>query len=553
MAGMTVILPSVPVDCRPSTRNRFLDRLLRPSGLMASTLLCLLAVSAPGAATDQRPKRPPAPSLNARLDQILRASDASRGFWGIEVAELPSGRILFNLNAQHLFHPASNMKLFTTSAALEKLGPGFVFRTTVESDSGPPAQGIVPRLYLVGRGDPTLCGDELPPASASQAGNHTCTALEDMAAQVRAHGVIEVTGPLLADESYFDFEPYTHGWTAEDLEWGYGATVSALAFNSDALVLRIKPGLKLGDPAQVSLDPLPDYYQINNGLGTAASGSESHLFVERALDSTRLDVWGQIPLGSGEADEHVAIAHPAELVGELFRKALGDSGTMVKGGVEVRQVTQLEAALARRTATQAPPRVVLAEHDSQPLREIVKLTNKDSRNLYAELLLRTLGRQVKQGGSLDDGLHVLNDFVQQVGAKPGETVFADGSGLSRDDLVTPETVVKLLVHMAGGPSFDDFLDSLPVAGVNGTLADRFKGTRLKGRIHAKTGTLEGVNALSGYMDLPSGKRLAFSIIGNSHPLEDAQAEATLDQIATTVYDWFSRGKALIPGSRRGGN
>jgi D-alanyl-D-alanine carboxypeptidase/D-alanyl-D-alanine-endopeptidase (penicillin-binding protein 4) len=119
--------------------------------------------------------------------------------------------------------------------------------------------------------------------------------------------------------------------------------------------------------------------------------------------------------------------------------------------------------------------------------------------------------------------------------------------------VTPETVVKLLVHMAGGPSFDDFLDSLPVAGVNGTLADRFKGTRLKGRIHAKTGTLEGVNALSGYMDLPSGKRLAFSIIGNSHPLEDAQAEATLDQIATTVYDWFSRGKALIPGSRRGGN
>jgi serine-type D-Ala-D-Ala carboxypeptidase/endopeptidase (penicillin-binding protein 4) len=509
--------------------------------ILSFLALALISAETLGVAAAQPAKRRPAPSLNARLDQILRSSDASRGFWGVEVAELPSGRILFDRDAQHLFHPASNMKLFTTSAALEKLGPSFVFRTTVESDSGPPAQGIVPSLYLVGRGDPTLCGEVLPPpANPSQAANRACTALEDLAAQVRAHGVIEVAGSLVADESYFDFEPYLHGWTAEDLEWGYGATVSALTFNSNALLLRIKPGLKPGDPAQITLDPLPDYYQIKNGLVTSASGSGSHLFLERALDSTRLDVWGQIPLGSGEADEHVAIAHPAELVGELFSKALEDSGTIVKGGVKVNQVTQLDAASARRAPTQASPRLVLAEHQSQPLREIAKLTNKESMNLYAEMLLRTLGRQVKQRGGLEDGLDVLNEFAQQIGARPGETVFADGSGLSRDDLVTPETLVKLLIHMASGPSFDVFRDSLPVAGVDGTLADRFKGTRLKGRIYAKTGTLEGVNALSGYMDLPSGKRLAFSIIGNSHPLEEAQAETTLDHIAMAIYDWFSR-------------
>jgi D-alanyl-D-alanine carboxypeptidase/D-alanyl-D-alanine-endopeptidase (penicillin-binding protein 4) len=518
-----------------------------------SVLVLVLSCAAMPSVAAESAKHHPAPSLNARLDQILRPSAAFRGYWGIEVAELPTGKVLFNRDAKHLFHPASNMKLFTTAAALEKLGPSFVFRTTVESDSGPPAAGIVPSLFLVGRGDPTLCGDVLAqPAKPGQTGNRPCTALEDLAAQVRAHGVIEVTGALVADESYFDFEPYIHGWTAEDLEWGYGATVSALAFNSNALLLRIKPGLKVGDPAQVSLDPLPDYYQINNALVTSASGSESHLLIERLLDSTRLDVWGQIALGSGEADEHVAIAHPAQLVGELFRKTLEDAGTVVKGGVQVRQVTPLEAALALRAPAQATPRLVLAEHDAQPLREIVKLTNKESRNLYAEMLLRTLGRQVKQGGSLGDGLEVLNEFVQQVGAKPGETVFADGSGLSRDDLVTPETVVTLLVHMTGAPTFDAFLDSLPVAGVDGTLADRFKAKRLKGRIHAKTGTLEGANALSGYMDLPSGRRLAFSIIGNSYPLEEAPAEATLDQIATTVYDWFSRGKTLVRDSRRAG-
>ena len=548
---MNLLSVCAAFDFRLSTLDLALKRRTRFLPFLALSLIC---VAAPGVSADQRAKQRPAPSLNARLDQILRSSAASRGFWGIEVAELPTGKVLFNRDAQHLFHPASNMKLFTTAAALEKLGPSFVFRTTVESDSGPPAAGIVPSLYLVGRGDPTFCADLLaPPAKPAQTGNRTCTALEDMAAQVRAHGVIEVTGPLVADESYFDFEPYTHGWTAEDLERGYGATVSALAFNSNALLLRIKPGLKVGDPAQISLDPLPDYYQINNAVVTTASGGENHLLVERLLDSARLDVWGQIPLGSGEADEHVAIAHPAQLVGELFRKTLEDAGTVVKGGVQIRQVTRLEAALAVRTPAQATTRLILAEHDSQPLREIVKLTNKESRNLYAEMLLRTLGRQVKHGAGLDDGLDALNEFVQQVGAKPGETVFADGSGLSRDDLVTPETVVTLLVHMTSAPSFDVFLDSLPVAGVDGTLTDRFKAKRLKGRIHAKTGTLEGVNALSGYMDLPSGKRLAFSIIGNSHPLEEAPAEATLDQIATTVYDWFSRRKKLAPDSRPAGN
>jgi len=431
------------------------------------------------------------------------------------------------------------MKLFSTAAALAKLGPDFVFRTTVESDSAPDTQGRIQNLSLVGRGDPTFCGDVPPPADSGQSKSYQCIALEDMAAQVRARGVIEVSGPLVADDTYFDFEPYVHGWAAEDLVWGYGATVSALAFNSNALRLRIKPGLKLGDLAQVELYPLANYYQLENNLVTAATRSEGRVFVERLRDPMRLDVWGQIPLNGGETDERVAIARPAELIGQLFRQALQDSGTMVKGDVQVRQVSRLEAASAAGAPREASPRVVLAEHDSQPLREIVKLTNKDSRNFHAEMLLRTLARQMKQRGGLDDALGVLDEFAQQVAAQPDETVFADGSGLSRDDLVTPETTLKLLVHMASGPFSDPFVDSLPVAGVDGTLAERFKGTRLQGRIHAKTGTLEGVNALSGYMDLPSGKRLAFSIMGNSHPLKETRAEAALDQIATAVYDWFS--------------
>src|SRR5271157_2593805 len=160
MASMNLLSACPAFDFRLSTLDLALKRRTRFLPFLALSLIC---VATPGVAADQRAKQRPAPWLNARLDQILRSSAASRGFWGIEVAELPTGKVLFNRDAQHLFHPASNMKLFTTAAALEKLGPSFVFRTTVESDSGAPAAGIVPSLYLVGRGDPTFCADVLAP------------------------------------------------------------------------------------------------------------------------------------------------------------------------------------------------------------------------------------------------------------------------------------------------------------------------------------------------------------------------------------------------------
>jgi D-alanyl-D-alanine carboxypeptidase/D-alanyl-D-alanine-endopeptidase (penicillin-binding protein 4) len=551
LAAMDFFLPTFTLDCRLSTVDRSFGvlqvqvrkRLARLLAILVFGLVCV-AMPAPFLPAANRPtKQHGAPALNRRLDEILRTSAATRGFWGIEVAELPSGRILFSRDAQHLFHPASNMKLFTTAAGLEKLGPEFVFRTTVESDSGPDAQGRTQNLYLVGRGDPSFCDDVSPSLrNPAVAKSNPCPALQKLAEQLRARGVLEVSGPLVADDSYFLWEPYIHGWAAEDLLWGYGATVSALALNSNALHLRIKPGLKAGDRAQVWLDPLADYYQLNNSLETSGAGTEEHLEVERELDSMRLDVWGQIPLDAGETSERVAIAHPPQLVGELFLQALGDAGIVVKGGVQVSHVTRLEAAKAGQTSPQLSSRVVLAEHDSPPLRAIVKATDKESRNFYAEMLLRTLAREVKHRGGIEDSLEVLSEYARQIGAEQGETVFADGSGLSRDDLVTPDTLVKLLIHMASGPAFEVFLDALPVAGVDGTLAGRFKGTRLEGRIHAKTGTLEQVNALSGYMDLPSGKRLVFSIIGNSHSLKEHQGAATIDQIALAVYDWSSRRK-----------
>jgi D-alanyl-D-alanine carboxypeptidase/D-alanyl-D-alanine-endopeptidase (penicillin-binding protein 4) len=492
--------------------------------------------AAPAAAPPQARRKS---ALDRRIDNILESSDARRGWWGIQVVELASGRSLYERDANHLFIPASNMKMFTTAAALEKLGPDYVFHTTVESDAAPDAQGHVGNLYLMGRGDPNL-GARTFPYTYHGPQQPADKFLQDLADQVKAQGVREVTGTLIADDSYFVWEPFAPNWAADDLEWGYGAPVTALAFNDNLLTLHVKPAAIAGDRASVRMDPVADYFQLKNRVMTSAAGTGNKYSVERLPGSMQLDVWGQIPVDAGEDTDTVAIANPPRLVAELFRSALETRGIAVKEQVEVRNSTRLEAASSLELLSKPLPRLVLAEHDSPPLREAIKVVNKESENLHAEMLLRTLGRVQTNRGSVAGGLEVVNAFAaQQVGILPGETYFSDGSGLSREDLVAPHATVKLLLYMARSTHFQAYFDSLPVSGIDGTLAHRLLTDDVKGKIHAKTGSVEHVNTLSGYMDLPSGKRLVFSIMANNHPLANKEGQETLDAIAVEIYKQFA--------------
>jgi serine-type D-Ala-D-Ala carboxypeptidase/endopeptidase (penicillin-binding protein 4) len=487
--------------------------------------------------------------LSIRIERILRRSEARRGFWGIVVARASDGRVLYARNAEHLFQPASNMKLFTTAAALEKLGPDFVFRTTVESASPPDAEGRVGNLILVGRGDPNLSGRVLPYQYNSEPATPADAALRDLAAQVAARGVRQVTGDIVADDRYFLYEPISHDWAADDLQWGYGAPVTALAFNDNSLYFHALPGAKQGDAAKVWLDPVPDYYRLNNRLETSSPGTDAEIFVERLPWSMDLDVWGEIPAGAPQTDDTVAIADPPRLAAELFKQALEARGVSVQGKVKVLELTRVQAAGRVDPFAVSGTRTVLAERKSVPLREEIQVINKVSQNLHAEMLLRTLGREVKNYGSLTVGLQLLDEFVQDIGIQPGETYFADGSGLSPQDLVSPGALVKLLVYMAHSSNRDVYFDSLPVAGVDGTLAERFQFSSAAGKIHAKTGTLTHVNTLSGYMQLPSGRRLAFSILADNHDQTSAETLKTLDAIAETIYDAYGGRRRRAPVRR----
>lgn len=478
--------------------------------------------------------------LDKNIDKILDARDARRGSWGIEVMELKRGKLLYDRDASHLFIPASNMKMFTTAAALEKLGPEYTERTTVESDAAPDAQGRVWNLYLVGRGDPNL-GPRTFPYTYHGRAQPADRFLQGLADQVKAHGVREVVDQIVADDSYFIDEPFAPNWAVDDLQWGYGAPVTALAFNDNSLTLEVKPGAKVGAPASVRLSPISDYYLVNNHVVTSSAGTEKNYHLERRPGSMELDVWGQVPIDGGDDEDTISIAHPPRLLAEEFRAALRARGIAVAGAIEVRRLTPIAAAAGTVPLPPESPRVVLAEHSSPPLSEAIKVINKESENLHAEMLLRTLGRAVNQRGSLAGGLAALNAFLaQQVGILPGETYISDGSGLSREDLVTPQAAVKLLAFMAHAPYFPAYFKSLPVSGIDGTLAHRLSDEEVKGRIHAKTGAVEHVNTLSGYMDLPLGKRLVFSIMTNNQSLPDKEGQQTLDAVTEEIYRWFAK-------------
>ncbi len=474
--------------------------------------------------------------LARRVDHILARADVARGFWGVEIEELDSGRVIYSHDAQRLFTPASNTKLFTTAAALALIGPDYRIRTTAESATPPDKYGrLSGDLVLVGRGDPNLSGRALPYALKTQRPLAPAHVLEEIADQVAAHGVKVIDGDIVADDTFFLYEPYGEGWSQGDLMWQYGAPVSALAINDNVVNVNILPAQRVGERAFVTITPFAGYYHLENRVVTSPAGAGPRkISIQRRPGSTRLEIWGNIPLDDPGAAEELAIEEPAEFSARLLAELLARRGVIFYGRTRARHLTMADLAALPVAAAGTPPvtqtPVVLAEHDSPPLALDIAVINKVSQNLHAEMLLRLLGREKGTGGSVASGLEVLRRFLARAGLQPDEYAFYDGSGLSRQNLVSPQATVKLLRYAASQPWGAEYIESLPLAGVDGTLESRFAKLPPAATLRAKTGTLLHVSALSGYLTTAHGERLVFSILSNNHTLTSEQAEGVIDQI-----------------------
>ncbi len=495
-------------------------------------------------------KAPKQPSLSQRIEQILAQPDVSRGFWGIEVVSLTTGKTLYSNNPERLFTPASNTKLFTTSAALALIGPDYKFHTTLETS------GIVDRygrltgdLVLVGRGDPNISGRVLPYSIKSQRRDPPMQILENLADQLVQKGVKFVDGDLIADDSYFAFERWGEGWAQDDLMSQWGAPVSALTINDNVIFVNVLPADRPGEKAFVNITPYAGYYRLDNRIMTTPVGTgPRNIQIERQPGSNDLTMWGNIPLDDAGFTDALAIEDPAQFAGELFRDLLEKRGITVWGRTRVHhtELASLSTFTVTTTASagggdipkprSANPPLVLAAAESQPLGEDLTLINKISQNLHAELMLRLLGREKGAAGTIEGGLEVLRGFLLQAGIKTDEYSFFDGSGMSRQNLVTPAAIVKLLKYVASQPWGERFLSTLPVGGVDGTLRLRFAGTLAAGRVQAKTGSLGHVSTLSGYADTLNGDRVVFSILSNNHNMGGRRAEQVIDSIVGAIVE-----------------
>ncbi len=511
--------------------------------------LLVLLLAAPSAAA-ARKKAPKRPSLSQRIEQLLAQPDVARGFWGIEVVSLTSGNTLYANNADRLFTPASNTKLFTTSAALALIGPDYKFRTTVE------ANGIVDKygrltgdLVLVGRGDPNISGRVLPYTIKSERRDPPMQVLENLADQLVQKGVKFVDGDLIADDSYFAFERWGEGWAQDDLMSQWGAPVSALTINDNVIFVNVLPADRPGEKAFVNVTPYAGYYRLDNRIMTTPVGTGPRsIQIERQPGSNQLTMWGNIPLDDAGFTDALAIEDPAEFAGELFREMLDKRGITVYGRTRVRhtELASLSTFSVTTTASagggdipkprSANPPLVLALAESLPLGDDLTLVNKISQNLHAELMLRLLGREKGAAGTIEGGLEVLRGFLLQAGIKSEEYSFFDGSGMSRQNLVTPDAIVKLLKYDATQPWGERFQSTLPVAGVDGTLRLRFSGTSAVGRVRAKTGSLGHVSTLAGYADTMNGDRVVFSIMSNNHNMGSRRAEQVIDSIVGAIVE-----------------
>src|SRR5271169_4087366 len=478
-----------------------------------------------------------------RVDAALGEAHAEKALWGILVTDRDTGEILYELNGDRFFTPASNAKIITTSLALATLGPTYQFRTTLESSGKFGEDGrLLGDLVFVGRGDPDLSNRKFPYAGKVEHDGVAEKVLAQMADDAIAKGLKEIDGDIIADDSYYPYDPYPAGWSVGDLYFTFGAPVSAIAFNDNSITVEVSPGLRAGDPAVVAVEPAAAMGTFGHELRTGLADGKPEFGVVRQAGPQFLLLRGTIPLGHAPIKLDLAMADPAETVAAALKQVFEARGVGVTGTVRVRHAPPAEiypdAPVVLGPAPLPTPAdtIVFAVHISPPLSEIVRVTNKVSQNLHAELLLRGVAHEKKGFGVTDAGIWVEQDFLKTVGVADGDVVFTDGSGLSRDDLVTPRAVVQLLRWDAAQPWGADYISTFPIAGVDGTLETRLKDTVASGRIQAKTGALDHVRAISGFATTLRGERLIFSIFGNNNPQRGRDATAAADAIAVAMVE-----------------
>jgi D-alanyl-D-alanine carboxypeptidase/D-alanyl-D-alanine-endopeptidase (penicillin-binding protein 4) len=484
---------------------------VRRLAISLAAALLLLPACASRSAEPQPPRLAPPPSLSQQLDAVL-ATSGERAVWGIVVRHA-GGEVIYQHEPARLLHPASNMKILTLAAAAERLGWDFRFETVVQATAAIDSAGTLRGdVVVVGGGDPTI--------SRRHDGAAVLAAWAD---QLWQAGVRRVQGRIIGDGSRFGGTTFGDGWQWDDFPYGYSAPVNALSFNENTAEVLVTPGLTAGARATLQLLDAAAPLAVRNDVRTAASETARRISIRSSADDPRLTLSGEVPLGYEPFKLTVAVADPPLYFARAFRAALLARGIAASGPAR--------SARTDPPGPLSPAAPVLVRHRSAPLGEMAGTLMKVSQNLYAELLLHALGEA--QG---TPGTRALAEVLAEWGVESGQVAVGDGSGLTRYNLVTAATVDVALSRMFAAPHRDRWLAAMPVAGQDGTLQRRLRGTPAEGRVFAKTGSIAYVRALSGYARTLDDAWIQFTILANNFagPGAVADVDRATDQMVTLL-------------------
>jgi serine-type D-Ala-D-Ala carboxypeptidase/endopeptidase (penicillin-binding protein 4) len=452
-----------------------------------------------------------AQNLTKRLDARLDRPPFNRQLWGVALLN-EDGKLLYGRNADRMFMPASNTKIIVSTVAAALLPPDSTVRTSVYA-AGPVIDGVIRGdLVLYGRGDPTM-GRRCYAVDTTVAGacdTDPFARLRVLADTLRARGIRTVAGDVVGDGSYFEGMLVHPEWESYDLNWWYAAPVAALGFNDNSVDIAYAPGAAEGVPARLSMTPDFGNLFLENRTRTGPAGSRASIDFFRVTGTERLWAEGEVPVSSRGGTEYFAVSDPNLFTAVALRSVLAEAGIAVLG--TTRSTTDSMLFASARLA--AP----LAEVESRPFRDWIFPVLNTSQNWFAEMLLKQLGRRFGKAGSWEEGRLVERRFlIDSVGIDSMQFAISDGSGLSSSNLVSPATFAKLLQFIHHHPRYPTFAAGLPQSGQTGSLRTRFVGTALDGRVRAKTGSINRVNTLSGFIEQPK-RILTFSIEANHHTM-----------------------------------
>lgn len=450
-----------------------------------------------------------ADALSEKIDALLADTDLRHGLQGVVIKSLKTGQVLYERNADRVFIPASNMKLLVSATVLDRLGPDYTYETRAYAAAQVDSKGVLRGdLVLKGAGDPIL----------------ETAHLADLARQVKARGIKKIAGNVVVDDTLFDSRRLGWGWSWDNFPYYYSAEISALNLNRNCVQVWVYPGKAAGSPAVVRIEPPTGYVTVENTATTGAAGAEKKIWIDRVMGTNTIRVGGVIPAGTkvSSLEEPITVKEPALYAGSVFRDQLSRLGVLVLGEVK-----------SGKLPVKAEQ---VAVHKSVPLSKIVWMLNKPSDNLIAEVLLKTLGAVVKGTGSSEAGAEVETEFFGKIGMDLSALNIVDGSGLSRLNYVSPRNLSTLLSHMYSHAHHQAYLESLPIAGVDGTLRSRMKDTPAERNVRAKTGYVSRVSSLSGYVNTKSGEPLVFSILMNHHLCANSQATGVQNAICALLAE-----------------